>query len=82
LTSVARALAKERRLGARLKEIVMMGGAFSEECGAPITMIPLHCTHRALTTAPRLEKLRAIGTPVAEAFYHLLRFNKQYDQQQ
>ena len=103
LTNVALALAKEPRLGARLKEIVMMGGAFSEggnvtpaaefniyvdpeaavrvlACGAPITMIPLDCTHRALSTAPRLEKLRAIGTPLAEAFYHLLSFNKLHDQ--
>ena len=103
LTNVALALAKEPRLGGHLREIVMMGGAFSEggnvtaaaefnvyvdpeaavrvlRCGAPVTMIPLDCTHQALTTAPRLEKLRAIGTPVAEAFYYLLQFNKLYDQ--
>jgi purine nucleosidase len=103
LTNVALALAKEPRLGAHLREIVMMAGAFSEggnvtpaaefnvyvdpeaavrvlRCGAPITMIPLDCTHQALTTAPRLEKLRAIGTPLAEAFYHLLHFNKLFDQ--
>ena len=43
-------------------------------------MIPLDCTHQALTTAPRLEKVRSIGTPVAEAFYHLLRFNKVFDE--
>jgi purine nucleosidase len=49
-------------------------------CGAPITMIPLDCTHQALTTAPRLEKLRAVGTPLAEAFYHLLKFNKLFDE--
>jgi purine nucleosidase len=103
LTNIALALAKEPRLGSHLKEIVIMGGAFSEggnvtpaaefnifvdpeaaarvlECGAPITMIPLDCTHQALTTATRLEKLRAIGTPVAEAFYHLLKFNKIFDE--
>ena len=49
-------------------------------CGAPITMIPLDCTHQALTTGPRLEKLRSVGTPVAEAFYHLLKFNKIFDE--
>lgn len=51
------------------------------QCGAPITMIPLDCTHQALTHASRLEKLRQVGTPVAEAFYHLLKFNKIFDEQ-
>jgi purine nucleosidase len=103
LTNIALAMAKEPRLAGHLREIVMMGGAFSEggnitpaaefniyvdpeaaarvlRSGTPITMIPLDCTHQALTTAPRLEKLRSIGTPVAEAFYHLLRFNKVFDE--
>jgi purine nucleosidase len=104
LTNIALALAKEPRLGEHLREIVMMGGSFSEggnvtpaaefnihvdpeaarqvlRCGAPVTMIPLDCTHQARTTMTRLEKLRAIGTPVGEAFYHLLNFNKLFDQQ-
>ncbi|HTS31304.1 MAG TPA: nucleoside hydrolase [Bryobacteraceae bacterium] len=104
LTNIALALAKEPRLAGHLKQIVIMGGAFSEggnitpaaefnvyvdpeaaarvlACGAPIMMIPLDCTHQARTTARRLEKLRAIGTPVAEAFYHLLSFNKLFDEQ-
>jgi purine nucleosidase len=50
------------------------------QCGAPIAMIPLDCTHQALTTERRLEKLRAVGTPVAEAFYHLLKFDKAFDE--
>ncbi len=49
--------------------------------GAPITMIPLDCTHKALSTKARLEKLRAIGTPHMEAFYHLLKFNKIHDEE-
>jgi purine nucleosidase len=104
LTNIALALAKEPLLAKHLREIVIMGGAFSEggnitpaaefniyvdpeaaarvlECGAPVTMIPLDCTHQALTTPSRLERLRAIGTPVAEAFYHLLKFNKIFDEQ-
>jgi len=104
MTNIALAMAKERRLAGRLREIVIMGGAFSEGgnitpaaefnvyvdpeaaarvlgCGAPITMIPLDCTHQALTTEARLNKLRSFGTPVAEAFYHLLKFNKIFDQQ-
>jgi purine nucleosidase len=104
LTNIALALAKEPRLPGHLREIVLMGGAFSEGgnitpaaefnvyvdpeaaarvlgCGAPITMIPLDCTHQARTTERRLAKLRSIGTPVAEAFYHLLKFNKIFDEQ-
>ena len=49
-------------------------------CGAPIVMIPLDCTHQALTTTARLERLRSVGTPLAEAFYHLLKFNKLFDE--
>ena len=104
LTNIALALAKEPRLGTHVREIVLMGGAFSEggnitpaaefnvfvdpeaaarvlSCGAPLTMIPLDCTHQARTTNARMEKLRAFGTPVAEAFYHLLKFNKIFDEQ-
>ena len=103
LTNIALALAKEPRLAGRVREIVLMGGSFSEggnvtpsaefniyvdpeaaarvlECGAPITMIPLDCTHQALTTAARLDKLRSFGTPLSEAFYHLLKFNKIFDE--
>jgi purine nucleosidase len=47
--------------------------------GAAITMIPLDCTHQALITDERLETLRAAGTPVGTAFYHLLEFNKRFD---
>jgi purine nucleosidase len=104
LTNIALALAKEPCLAKHLREIVIMGGAFSEggnitpaaefnifvdpeaaarvlDCGAPIAMIPLDCTHQALTTKSRLDRLCAIGTPVAEAFYHLLKFNKIFDEQ-
>ena len=49
-------------------------------CGASITMIPLDCTHQARTTRARLEQLRALQTPLAEAFYHLLTFNKRFDE--
>jgi purine nucleosidase len=103
LTNIALALTKEPRLGSHLREIVLMGGAFSEggnitpaaefniyvdpeaaqrvlDCGAPITMIPLDATHQALTTEDRLDQLRSIGTPVSEASYHLLKFNKIFDQ--
>ncbi|MGP0071864.1 MAG: nucleoside hydrolase [Bryobacteraceae bacterium] len=103
LTNIALAMIREPRLAGHLREIVIMGGAFSEggnitpaaefnvyvdpeaaarvlASRAPITMIPLDCTHQALTTKSRLEKLRSVGTPVAEAFYHLLKFNKLFDE--
>lgn len=50
------------------------------ECGAPIVMIPLDCTHKALTKKARLDKLRASGGPHMEAFYHLLEWNKRFDE--
>jgi len=46
---------------------------------ASITMIPLDCTHQALLTDERLDTLRAAGTPVGTAFYHLLEWNKRFD---
>jgi purine nucleosidase len=46
--------------------------------GARITLIPLDCSHQALTTTARLQALRSIGTAKAEALYHLLTFNKRF----
>ena len=47
-------------------------------CGAPLTLVPLDCTHQVLTSASRLARLRAIGTPLANALYHLLVANKRF----
>jgi len=47
--------------------------------GAAITMIPLDCTHQALTTEERLQVLRQAGRPIGTAFYHLLEWNKRFD---
>ena len=103
LTNLALAMIKEPRLAGHLKEIVLMGGAFSEGgnitpaaefnifvdpeaahrifiCGAPITMIPLDCTHQARTTNTRMQKLRSVDTHLAEVLYQLLRFNKRFDE--
>jgi purine nucleosidase len=49
-------------------------------CGAPIVMIPLDCTHQALTTKARLQRLRAAGPPHMEALYQLLAANKRFDE--
>jgi len=51
--------------------------------GTPLTMIPLDCTHKALSTDARLDRLRAraVNAPYMEAFYHLLKFNRIHDQE-
>lgn len=102
LTNIALALAREPRIAPRIREIVLMGGGYSEggnvtpaaefnilvdphaadivfRCGAPITMIPLDCTHKALTTKARVAKIRAAGTRVAEATVLWLEFFERYD---
>ena len=52
-------------------------------CGAgvPLTMIPLDCTHKALTTRPRLEAIRALGTPVGDAVAGLTDFFERFDKE-
>lgn len=44
-----------------------------------ITLLPLDCTHKALTTIERMQAIKSIGSPVSEAFYHLITCNKQFD---
>jgi purine nucleosidase len=47
--------------------------------GVPITMVPLDCTHKALTTKARVAAIRAIGTHVAEATAQWLEFFERFD---
>ena len=42
--------------------------------GLPITMVGLDVTHRALFREPDIERLVALGTPVARVFADLIRF--------
>ena len=49
--------------------------------GIPVAMIPLDCTHKALTTRARVERLRALGTPVGIATAELLDFFERFDEQ-
>jgi pyrimidine-specific ribonucleoside hydrolase len=42
--------------------------------GLPITMVGLDVTHKALVREPDIERLLALGTPVARVFADLLRF--------
>jgi purine nucleosidase len=52
--------------------------AFS--CGAPVTLIPLDCTHKALTTAKRVAKFRAMTNRTGPATAALLDFFERFDE--
>ena len=49
------------------------------ESGVPLTMLGLDVTHQALVNRPRLEAIRAIGTPVALAAAGLVDFFNRFD---
>jgi len=49
--------------------------------GVPITVMPLDVSHKALTTRARVERIRALGTPVATAVVKMLEFFERYDEQ-
>jgi len=48
--------------------------------GVPITMIPLDCTHKALTTHERIAAMRAHGTEVTTAAAALIDFFERFDE--
>ncbi|MGN8117629.1 nucleoside hydrolase [Labrys sp. 22185] len=49
--------------------------------GVPITMAPLDVTHKALTTRPRVDRIRKIGTKVSDAAVGWLDFFERFDVQ-
>jgi purine nucleosidase len=49
-------------------------------CGAPITLVPLDCTHQALTTAKRVAIFRAMKNRTGPATAALLDFFERYDE--
>lgn len=51
------------------------------ESGAPIVMLGLDVTHKALVTDERLARIKAIGTPVSAACAGLLDFFNRYDKE-
>ncbi|MFL5335138.1 MAG: nucleoside hydrolase [Geminicoccaceae bacterium] len=51
------------------------------EAGAPLVMLGLDVTHKALVTDERLAAIQAIGTPVARACAGLLDFFNRYDRE-
>ena len=51
------------------------------KCGAPITVLPLDATHKALVTRERNEAFRALGTPVGRAMASWTEFFERYDRE-
>jgi purine nucleosidase len=51
------------------------------ESGIPITLIPLDCTHQALTTRERVEKFRSMNNKTGPATAQLLDFFERFDEQ-
>ncbi|WP_299785462.1 nucleoside hydrolase [uncultured Marivita sp.] len=50
-------------------------------CGAPITIMPLDVTHKALVTEPRNNAFRALGTPVGVAVAQMTDFFERFDKE-
>lgn len=49
--------------------------------GAPIVMMPLDVTHKALTSAKRIAAVRALGNRVGEATAQMLEFFERFDEE-
>ena len=104
LTNIATALDRAPDIAPRIKEIVLMGGAYFEVgnitpaaefniyvdpeaanqvfgCGAPITVMPLDVTHKALVTKPRNDAFRALGTPAGIAVAEMTDFFERFDRE-
>ena len=50
------------------------------EAGIPITLVPLDCTHQALTTAARIGKFRAMANRSGPAIAAMLEFFERFDE--
>ncbi|MCI5111071.1 MAG: nucleoside hydrolase [Marivita sp.] len=50
-------------------------------CGAPITVMPLDVTHKALVTSERNTAFRALGTPVGVAVAEMTDFFERFDKE-
>lgn len=49
-------------------------------CGRPIVAMSLDVTHQVLSSRARVERIAAIGTPVAEAMASLIHFFERFDE--
>ena len=102
LTNIATAFTRAPDIMPRVKEIVLMGGAYFEvgnitpaaefniyvdpeaaeivfQSGVPLVVLPLDVTHKVLTTRPRIDAIRAIGSPVAHAVASWTDFFERFD---
>ena len=96
-------LSRAPEIAPRIREIVMMGGAYFEvgnitpaaefniyvdpeaaqivfAAGAPLTVLPLDVTHKALTSRDWIEQMRASG-PVGRAVAGWTDFFERYDRE-
>ncbi|MEM9551840.1 MAG: nucleoside hydrolase [Pseudomonadota bacterium] len=104
LTNIATALQRAPEIAPRIREIVLMGGAYFEvgnitpaaefniyvdpeaaavvfKSGAPITVMPLDVTHKALVTKTRNDAFRALGSPVGIAVAEMTEFFERFDKE-
>lgn len=51
------------------------------KCGAPIVVMPLDVTHKALVTATRNDAFRALGTPAGIAVAEMTEFFERFDKE-
>jgi purine nucleosidase len=50
-------------------------------CGVPLVMLPLDVTHKVMATEARVQRLGALGSPVATAVTEMLYFSERFDEQ-
>ncbi|QFT93107.1 Pyrimidine-specific ribonucleoside hydrolase RihA [Roseovarius sp. THAF9] len=104
LTNIATALHKAPEIVRKVREIVLMGGAYFEvgnitpaaefnihvdpqaadvvfSAGAPIVVMPLDVTHKALVTRARNDAFRSIGNRVGTAVAEMTDFFERYDRE-
>ncbi len=102
LTNLATAFRTAPEIVGKVREIVLMGGAYFEvgnitpaaefniyvdpeaaeivfKSGAPLTVMPLDVTHKVLTTRPRIEAMRDIGTEIGHAVAEWTDFFERFD---
>ena len=102
LTNIAAAFLKAPDVVARVKQVVLMGGAYFEvgnitpaaefniyvdpeaaqivfRSGVPLVVVPLDVTHKALTTPPRVQAFRDMGTEVGRMVAEWTDFFERFD---
>ncbi len=104
LTNIATAMQQAPDIIPRIRQIVLMGGAYFQVgnitpaaefnihvdpqaaaivfgAGAPLVVMPLDVTHKALVTAARNDAFRALGTPVGIAVAQMTEFFERFDKE-